>query len=145
MDRPLLLMCINEPWPPMTMLLVHWVSFLEPLSVGPDHCREETSHKRCICQNSMTQPSQFCFRSMCVCVCVCVHIYIFKFLFSVHQFGLFFEGQFHKIPKHIHSLGLMHQNVKSACVNAFVRHPMTSAVNTAVVVCYMQIQSVHSL
>ena len=45
--QPSLLMCINEPWPPMTLSPDHYCSFLGPLLIDTDHCRLGTSHKSC--------------------------------------------------------------------------------------------------
>ncbi|KAF7653380.1 hypothetical protein LDENG_00083740 [Lucifuga dentata] len=50
-------MHINEPWVLMTLLPVHWLSFLGPLLVGTDCCIPGTPHKTCHFGDALTQSS----------------------------------------------------------------------------------------
>lgn len=51
--------CINQnPWLAMTLSLVHCVSFLGPLLLGPNNCTRGTLHKTCCFGDAQTESSR---------------------------------------------------------------------------------------
>ena len=52
MGQPSLPMCINEPWPPMTLQLAHHCSLVGPLLINTDRCRPGPPHKNCSFENA---------------------------------------------------------------------------------------------